>query len=233
MGLDKSGGGSDCYLQIFFYSLLALPVSLGSHSSHPFEVFAEEAGVRESHFFCYLCNRLVRMSQFDLDMCDNSLVDPFLGSCPAHLSDNRAQITLCETHAFGIIRYLVFVLSVLIDKCNESVEDGLFMRLRTDKLVSMLSVESVVVVHECCHERTDGLHIIVVLMNHVPQGVDDAIGSFDVGVPHFDLEVADLSVESRRHLSCGKRHWEVGKKSDAVNLYVVGEFDGIDDGTRS
>ena len=233
MGPDKSGGGSDCYLQIFFYLLLALPVSLSSHSCHPFEVFAEEAGVRESHFFSNLSNRLVRMSQFDFDMCDNSLVDPFFGSCPAHLSDDCAQITLCEAHAFGIIRYLVFVLPVLVDKCDESVEDGLLMRLRTDKLVSMLAVESVVVIHECCNERTDGLHIVVVLMNDMPQGVDDAVGCFDVGISHFDLEVAHLSVESRWHLSCSKRHREIGKQSDAVNLYVVGESDGIDDGAWS
>ena len=147
------------------------------------------------------------MHQFDLDAGNKSAVNPLLGCHPTGLTDDGAQIAFGEAHAFGIVAYLVVLCTLLVDELQEAVEDGLFARLRGLKHVGVVPIGSIVEVHHGGNKTADRLPIVVGLMNHVPDGVDDVAGGGDIGVADFHLEVAHLSVEGRWHL----RHGEVIK----------------------
>ena len=55
----------------------------------------------------------------------------------------------------------------------------------------------------------------------------------DVAVIDRQLKVAHLAVEGGRHLPMCERHAEVREQSDAEDLQVVRQSDGIDDSART
>ena len=59
----------------------------------------------------------------------------------------------------------------------------------------MLAIDSVVMMHHGCNKAADSLTVIVGLMNHMPDGVDNVASCSDITLADFDLEVANLSVE--------------------------------------
>ena len=81
----------------------------------------------------------------------------------------------------------------------------------------------------CGHQTADGLTVVILVMNDVPDGINDMAGRGDVIITGFHLEVAHLSVEGRRHLG----HGEIVEESDAVDLQVVSIGNGVDDGART
>ena len=95
----------------------------------------------------------------------------------------------------------------------------------------MLTIDTIVMIHHGSNKAADRLTVIVRLAYHVSDGVDDVACGGYVALARFDLEVAHLPVKGRRHLSYSKRHWEVGKESDAVNLKVGGEREGMNNGS--
>lgn len=90
----------------------------------------------------------------------------------------------------------------------------------------MLAIDSVVMMHHGCNKAADSLTVIVWLMNHMPDGVDNVAGYGDIAFADLDLEVANLSVEGRWHLW----HWEIVEETDAVYFQVVGVSKWMDDG---
>ena len=94
-----------------------------------FKVLAEERGIGEVQFVGNLGDGLTGMHEFHFDAGDEGAVDPFLGSHTAGLADDGTQITLCETHAVGVIADLVLFGIVLVHELDKAVEDGLFARL--------------------------------------------------------------------------------------------------------
>ena len=70
------------------------------------------------------------MAKFYLDAGDESTVYPVLGSDAASLTYDGAEVTLCKANATGVVGYLVLFVAVLIDKTDETVEDGLFAGVR-------------------------------------------------------------------------------------------------------
>ena len=91
----------------------------------------------------------------------------------------------------------------------------------------------VVVVHQGGNERHNDGAMIVAAMDYVPDGVENVAGSADVGLVCRKLEVAYLTVESRRHLSLCERHGKVGEEGKAEDAEVIGKADGVDDGARA
>ena len=81
------------------------------------------------HLFRNLRRRLVCVAQFYFDTGDEGTVYPVFGGGAAGLSDDGAQIALCEAHAVGIVAYLVMLGTMLGDQLEETVEDGLLTRL--------------------------------------------------------------------------------------------------------
>ena len=100
-------------------------VLTGSHAGEAAEIFGEERGVGKVHLLSYLCRRLVSVAQFYFYAGDEGAVYPIFGSGTAGLADDGAQISLCETHAPGIVAYLVMFVTMLGDQLEEAVEDGL------------------------------------------------------------------------------------------------------------
>ena len=91
----------------------------------------------------------------------------------------------------------------------------------------------VVVVHQGGNERHNDGAMIVAAMDYVPDGVENVAGSADVGLVCRKLEVAYLTIESRRHLSLRERHRKVGEEGKAEDAEVIGKADGVDDGARA
>ena len=56
---------------------------------------------------------------------DEGTVYPVFGNGTAGLADDGAQVSLCETHAPGIVAYLVMFGTMLGDQLEEAVEEGL------------------------------------------------------------------------------------------------------------
>ena len=81
------------------------------------------------HLIGNLRCRLVRVAQFYFDASDEGTVYPVFGGGAAGLSDDGAQIALCEAHAVGIVAYLVMLGTMLGDQLEETVEDSLLARL--------------------------------------------------------------------------------------------------------
>ena len=69
------------------------------------------------------------MLQFNLDVFDEGAINPFFCGGTAGLTDNGAEIALCEAHLVGIETDLVLVSSVLVDEIYKAIEDGLFSTL--------------------------------------------------------------------------------------------------------
>ena len=90
----------------------------------------------------------------------------------------------------------------------------------------MLAIDSIVVMHHGSNKTANSLTVIVGLMNHMPDGVDNVAGYGDITLTGFDLEVANLSVESGWQL----RHGKIGKESQTIDFNVAAEADGADDG---
>ena len=70
------------------------------------------------------------MAKFYFDASDESTIYPVFGSDATGLSNDGAEVTLCKTDATGVVGYLVLFVAVLIDKTDETVEDGLFAGVR-------------------------------------------------------------------------------------------------------
>ena len=85
----------------------------------------------------------------------------------------------------------------------------------------------VVVVHQGGYERHDDGAMIVAAMDYMPDGVENVAGCADVGFVGWKLEVAYLTVESRRHLSLCERHGKVGEEGKAEDAEVIGKADGV------
>ena len=81
------------------------------------------------HLIGNLRCRLVRVAQFYFDASDEGTVYPVFGGGSAGLADDCAQVSLSETHAFGIVANLMMFGTVLGDQLKETVEDGLLARL--------------------------------------------------------------------------------------------------------
>ena len=76
------------------------------------------------HLLSYLCRKFVRVAQFYFDASDEGTVYPVFGGGAAGLSDDGAQIALCEAHAVGIVAYLVMLGTMLGDQLEETVEES-------------------------------------------------------------------------------------------------------------
>ena len=86
----------------------------------------------------------------------------------------------------------------------------------------------VVVMHQGGYERHDNGAMIVAAMDYMPDGVENVAGCADVGLVCLKLEVAYLTIESRRHLSLCERHGKVGEEGKAEDAEVIGKADGVD-----
>lgn len=88
----------------------------------------------------------------------------------------------------------------------------------------------VVVLHQGCYKGGDGRTMVVFCMNYLPDGVENVAGRADITLANRQLEVAHLAVESRWHLVVCEGHWKIGKEADAIDMEIVGQADGVDDG---
>ena len=86
----------------------------------------------------------------------------------------------------------------------------------------------VVVVHQGGYERHYDGAMIVAAMDYMPDGVENVAGCADVGLVCRKLEVAYLTIESRRHLSLCERHGKVGEEGKAEDAEVIGKADGVE-----
>ena len=77
------------------------------------------------HLIGNLRCRLGRVAQFYFDACDEGTVYPVLGCGAAGLTDDSTQVALGETHALGVIAYLMMLGAMLGDQLKEAVEGGL------------------------------------------------------------------------------------------------------------
>ena len=75
------------------------------------------------HLIGNLCCRFIRVAQFYFYTHDEGTVNPVFGSGTADLADDGAQVSLCETHAPGIVSYLVMLGTMLGDQLEETVEN--------------------------------------------------------------------------------------------------------------
>ena len=182
------------------------------------------------HLLGYLRCRLIRMAQFYFNAGNESAVYPVFGGGAAGLADDGVQIALSEAQTAGIVAYLVVLCTVLGDELDKAVEDGLLSRTRSCLHVQLLTEQMVVVVHEGSYKSGDGGTMIILCVNHMPDGVENVAGRADIAFANRQLEVAYLTVEGRRHLTLCKGHGEIDKETDAKDAEVVGKTDGIDDG---
>ena len=81
-----------------------------------FKVLAEERGIGEVQFVGNLGDGLTGVHKFHFDAGDEGTVDPLFGCDAARLADNGAKIALGETHAVGIVAYLMLFGTVLVHK---------------------------------------------------------------------------------------------------------------------
>ena len=95
------------------------------HACETTEIFREERGISKVHLLGYLRRRLVCVAQFYFYTGDEGTVYPVLGCGAAGLTDDGAQVALGETHAFGVIAYLMMLGAMLGDQLKEAVEGGL------------------------------------------------------------------------------------------------------------
>ena len=166
------------------------------------------------HLLSYLCRRFVRVAQFYFDASNEGTVYPVFGGGAAGLADDGGQVALGETHALGIVAYLVMLGTMLCDQLEKAVEDGLLVRTTAGLLVGLLAEQMVIVVHLGCYKGCDGGTMIVVgSMNRLPDGVHNMYGCSNIFFTGGYLEITHLAIEGRRHLSLRKGHGEVGKES--------------------
>ena len=104
---------------------LRLAVFARCDADETFEVFAEERRVGETEVVGNPRHRFVGVQQFHLDAHDEGTVNPFLGTHPAGLADDAAQITLGQADAVGIERKVVMFGTMQVDEADETVEDAL------------------------------------------------------------------------------------------------------------
>lgn len=206
----------------------------GRHASEATEVFGEEGGVGEVHLFGYLCSSFVCVAQFYFDSCDDCLVYPFFGGGAGCLSYHCAEVVLCEAHSVCIVCNSVVFGAVLCDELDESVEYGLFSGSRCCPLFVLELAQLVVVLHLCSHECCDGWSVVVFVgMDYLPDGVQDVPCSCDFLLGGGELEVPQLAVEGRWHLSVWERHGEFGEECYSEYAEVVRQPLGVDDGARA
>ena len=157
-----------CFFIITLYSFIIA----WRHAGEAMEIFGKERGVGKVHLLSYLCRRLVCVAQFYFDAGDEGTVNPVFGGSAAGLADDGSQVSLGETHALGIVAYLVMLGTMLCDQLKETVEDGLLVRTTAGLLVGLLAEQMVIVVHLGCYEGSDGGTMIVVgSMNRLPDSV--------------------------------------------------------------
>ena len=77
------------------------------------------------HLIGNLRRRLVRVAQFYFYTRDEGTVYPVFGCGAAGLADDGSQVALGETHALGVIAYLMMLGAMLGDQLKEAVEGGL------------------------------------------------------------------------------------------------------------
>ena len=132
------------------------------------------------HLIGNLRCRLVRVAQFYFDACDEGTVYPVFGGGAAGLADNGAQVALGEAQPAGIVADLVMLCTVLGDELDKAVEDGLLSRTRGCLHVQLLTEQMVVVVHEGSYKSGDGGTMIILCVNHMPDGVENVAGRADI-----------------------------------------------------
>lgn len=177
-----------------------------------------------------LGHRLVRMAQIHFYTGNEGAVYPVFGCGAARLADDGAEIAGCETHAVGIVAQLMLLAAMQVDQLDETVKDGLLTRAGSRQLVDAATVELVIVVHLCGYEAGSGGAIVVLSVNEMPKGFEDAQGGQDVRLLCRDLKVAHLTVKGCWHLPHSEGHGEGSEKCYAIYLQVVGKADGSDDG---
>ena len=99
-------------------------------------------------FVGYAADRLVGVYQVYFYAHDKSVVYPLLGRHPCGLAYNAAEITLGETHAVGVIGYVVLFVAMLIDKLYKSVEDRLITAVGIALFAAMTNIQVVEQVYE-------------------------------------------------------------------------------------
>ena len=135
------------------------------------------------------------MAKFNLDASDESTIYPVFGCDATGLSNDGAEVTLCKADATGVVGYLVLFVAVLIDKTDETVEDGLFAGVRYGLVGDIATIEFVIVMHQCSNYCGNGGAVVVGLMDDVPKRFDDVAGRGYIVGCDGNLEVAHLSVE--------------------------------------
>ena len=71
------------------------------------------------HFLGYLRCRLVGVSQFNLDACDECAVEPVFGCGAAGLPDDGGEIALGEAQAVGVVTHVVVLGAMLSCECRK------------------------------------------------------------------------------------------------------------------
>ena len=136
------------------------------------------------------------MAKFYFDAGDESTIYPVFGCDATGLSNDGAEVTLCKADATGVVGYLVLFVAVLIDKTDETVEDGLFAGVRYGLVSDIATIEFVIVMHQCSNYCGNGRAVVVGLMDDVPKRVDDVTGRGYIVGCDGNLEIAHLAVES-------------------------------------
>ena len=120
------------------------------------------------------------MSQLHLNASNESTVYPFFCGNSACLTHHGAKIALGETHLRGIECHVVFLHGMLIDKVDEAVEDCLLMRFQSLLLIGITAEERVVMMHLCRYKAAYKCAVVVMLVNNMPESVDDLKGGGDI-----------------------------------------------------
>lgn len=101
----------------------------GGHARHSLEELDHERWIGKIHVVCNVRNGFVAVLELDLDASDKGIVDPLLGTLAAHLSDDGAHVTWCDTQARGIIVDSMMSGCKLAHQLDEVGEQALLARL--------------------------------------------------------------------------------------------------------
>ena len=109
------------------------PVLLRRASGQPFEVLAEEAGVREIELVGYLRHISAAVAKHHLGLCNERPVYPFLGRNAAGLANHRAQIAYRNAHFAGIEVEVMLPAAIVVNKIDEPLEENPLVCIAADR----------------------------------------------------------------------------------------------------
>ena len=190
------------------------------HACHAFEEFGQERGVGEIHVVADAGDGLVGVLEVDFDAGDQGVVNPLFGALAAHLLDDCAHVSRCETQARGIEVDGVVLGGKLAHQLDEIGEQALLARLVLAVILLLTAPQVVNIPQEGAHQVKCDLAAAILLPQVIVKHQVQLVQVFLLGRAQPHLEVAQVPVEGVGDAiaHCQREQFVADRQANALHI---------------